>query len=196
MYDFWGLLNLTYPASLPFLVLINLFYIIILDINKIVMFIIFVFISGSLQSLRIIILTGKLRYFHAVFYPIIYYFVMLPGMLYSFIVTLICFPDNEGPQKMWQRVFHGYIWIFVGGPVLIGLGIFYNLLVQKERLASYLGYMLIAVVAILFVLAMHWISWGWYVLIPENKEKQLLALNIKQTDITGSSRELKAEEKY
>lgn len=167
-YDFWAILNLSYAHFIPFFVLINLFYTIILDINTMVLFFIYVFITCFVQSLIIVLFTGKLRYFHAVLSPIIFYFIMQPCLVWSFIATVVCIPDNEGPRKMWRKVFHAYIWIIVGVPVFLAFGIFYNLLVQKEQLVFYYGIALSIIGIILVGLMIHWIIWGWNVLIPKN----------------------------
>lgn len=136
------------------------------------LFFLYVFLTCSFQSLIIILFTGKLRYFHSVASPILFYFIMQPSLIWPFIATTICIPDNdnEGPRKMWRKVFHAYVWIIVSLPVIIGLGIFYNLLVQREHLVFYYGVGLMILAGILFLLMVHWMVWGWSYLIPKNKE--------------------------
>lgn len=125
------------------------------------LFFLYVFLTCSIQSLIIILFTGKLRYFHSVVSPILlFYFIIQPSLIWSFIATTICIPDNEGPRKMLRKVFYAYIWIIVSLPVIIGLGIFYNLLVHRQHLIFYYAVGLMILAGVLFLLMVHWMVWG------------------------------------
>ena len=136
-YDFWSFFILAYSFFVPFLVLINLFYIIMLSVNRIISFSIYVFVATFLLSFRIILRTGKIRYFHTLWHPLFFFFFLLPSKLWAFISIVICFPDNKGTKKLWMRVTHVYIWLVVAGAVLISMGFIYNIVIEKERIFDY-----------------------------------------------------------
>ena len=130
-YDWWAVLVLAYSFFIPFLVLFNLFYVVLLSINNFAMFSIYIFVATFLLTFRIVLRTGKLRYFHSLWHPLFFFFFLLPSKLWAFVSILICFPDGKGTKKMWMKVIHMYIWIVVAGGIIISLGFVYNIVIDK-----------------------------------------------------------------
>lgn len=167
-YNFWAVLVIGTSFFLPFLILIYLFYVVLTDINNLALYIILVFVATFLLSFRGMLRNHKLRFLHSLWHPLFYMLFLLPSKIWATISTLICLRDTQC-QKMWRKVIHVYIIIAIGGGVIIGMGVVYNLVVNRQKVDNIFNYILIGIAVMLFCLATHWMIWGWLVFIPQNK---------------------------
>ena len=168
-YSWWSVLFLAYSYFIPFLVIINLATI-ITRIDRIVYFVIYVFIISLLMSFRAIVRNCKFRFLHSLLHPLFFFMILLPLKIKAFI-TCLCADTARGKKDRWRKVLPVYIWMVLGGGILIGMGIVFNLVNDRERLNNWMGFSLIIIFSCLSLLVIHWITWGIGVFVPDNKEK-------------------------
>ena len=168
-YSWWSVLFLVYSYVIPFLVIINL-AVIITRIDRIVYFIIYVFIMTLLMSMRAIVRNCKFRFIHSLWHPLFFFMFLLPLKIKAFLTCLT--PDTSRAKKdRWKKLWPVYAWMVFGTLALIGMGIIFNLVRDKERVNNWMGFSMIIVLTCLSLLFIHWITWGIGVFVPDNKKK-------------------------
>lgn len=167
-YNFWAVLVIGISYFLPFVILVDLFYVVISDINNLALYIILIFVATFLLCFRAVIRNCKLRFFHALWHPLFFMLFLLPSKIWGMISTLICLPDTQW-NKMWKKLIHVYVFIALGGGVVIGMGVVYNFVVNRQKVQNNFNYVLIGIGIALFCLVTHWVIWGWLVFVPKNK---------------------------
>lgn len=80
-FNVWTVLSIMISFALPVLTLLHLFYSQIQGLNKLAFFSFFVFCISAIASLRVILRTGNLRFIHALWHPLFYYFFLMPCKL-------------------------------------------------------------------------------------------------------------------
>ena len=112
---------------LPILTLLHLFYSHIHGINDLAFFIFFVFAVTAISSLRGIVRSKKLRLVHALWHPFFYYFFFLPSKIVA--MADLIFEDNKKCcESRFLKVCHIYVWIILGGGLVIGYGLIYHVI--------------------------------------------------------------------
>ena len=123
-YSFWSVLVLAYSFFIPFLAFITIFTV-LLRLDALIFFMIYVFIASILMTLRGLIRNCKLRFIHALAHPLFFFLVLLPLKAMA-LVNCLC-SDSKSKSDRWKTILPVYLWVFIGTGVLIGFGFVYNI---------------------------------------------------------------------
>lgn len=64
-----------------------------------------------------------------------------------------------------------YIWIALGTCAFIGIGFVFNIVVEGEILNRWMSTAIFSIGLLLSLLAVHWLTWGMGIFVPDNEAK-------------------------